>query len=235
MGALGFSTAALFAGPVGPVPYLSANDSPFKSVDFSAGYFHLEDFEDGQLNVPGVTASAGAPFGPGSITDSVDADDGAIDGSGTGGNSFFSGAGSSGISFTFDNATLGSLPTHAGLVWTDSGVGATITFQAFDAADQLLGTIGPSSEPGVFPDNNNSGGTAEDRFFGWTDSAGIGRIFISNSTGGIEVDHLQYGSGTASQPPPPPTGIPLPAPIWGGILLLGAAGACYRKARARLE
>lgn len=78
-------------------------------VDFSASYFRLEDFEDALLNVPGVTPSAGAPFGPGSITDSVDADDGVIDGLGTGGNSFFSGSGGAGINFAFDAAALGAL------------------------------------------------------------------------------------------------------------------------------
>src|SRR5437667_12544658 len=69
--------SAAFAGSTnGPTPYLSFNDSPLKGVDFSGGYFHLEDFEDLLLNTPGVTASAGDPFGPGGFTDSVDADDG---------------------------------------------------------------------------------------------------------------------------------------------------------------
>ena len=35
--------------------------------------------------------------------------------------------------------------------------------------------------------------TAEDRFYGATNSGGISRIYISNSIGGIEVEHLQYG------------------------------------------
>jgi len=43
--------------PSPAVPYLSFADSPFAAVDFSGGYFHFEDFEDGLLNVPGVTGS----------------------------------------------------------------------------------------------------------------------------------------------------------------------------------
>ena len=35
-----FSSAAI-AALVGPTPYTGFADSPFKSVDFSGGYFHL--------------------------------------------------------------------------------------------------------------------------------------------------------------------------------------------------
>jgi hypothetical protein len=235
--AVGISQAALGA-LVGPTPYTGFADSPFNGVDFSAGYFHREDFEDALLNVPGVTASAGAPFAPGGITDSVDEDDGAIDGSGTAGNSFFSGSGSTGITFTFDEATLGSLPTHAGVVWTDGS--GTISFEAFDKNGASLGTIGPFSEAGS-PDDNFNGGTSEDRFFGFADATeGISKIFISNTAGGIEVDHLQFGAGEAVSPPPPPPppppgggAIPLPAPIWAGMAMFATAGAAYRRITRR--
>jgi hypothetical protein len=216
---------------------VQSSDSPFNGVDFSSGYFHLEDFEDALLNVPGVTASAGAPFAPGGITDSVDADDGTIDGSGTAGNSFFSGSGATGISFTFDASVLGSLPTHAGIVWTD-GAG-TIQFEAFDGNGDSLGAIGPFSDGTTSPDGSFSGGTAEDRFFGFADAPnGISRIFISNSQGGIEVDHLQFGAGEAVSPPPPPPppppgAIPLPAPIWAGMAMFAAAGGAYRRITRR--
>jgi len=236
--AIGISQAALGA-LVGPTAYTGFADSPFNGVDFSAGYFHLEDFEDGQLNVPGVSASAGAPFAPGGITDSVDEDDGAIDGSGTAGNSFFSGSGATGISFTFDEAALGSLPTHAGVVWTDGD--GTLSFEAFDGNGDSLGTIGPFSEAGVVPDGSFAGGTGEDRFFGFADATGgISRIFISNTAGGIEVDHLQFGSGEAVSPPPPPPppgggggAIPLPAPIWAGMFMFAGASAAYRRITRR--
>jgi hypothetical protein len=50
---------------IGPTPYLSSLDSPFNGPVFS--YFFLENFEDGLLNVPGVTASAGSLIPPGEI------------------------------------------------------------------------------------------------------------------------------------------------------------------------
>jgi len=226
------SSWALAGSTNGPTPYTSFSDSALNGIDFSGGYFHREDFEDLLLNVPGVTASAGAPTGPGGLTDSVDEDDGTIDGNGTNGHSFFSSPGSAGITFTFDEAALGSLPTHAGIVWTD-GEG-TITFDAFDENGVSLGLIGPVSEAGVFPDDNFLGGTAEDRFFGAQNDNGISKIFISNTNGGIEVDHLQFGAVSAEPPPPPPpppNGIPLPAGVWGGLVLFGYAGRAYRRAR----
>src|SRR5882672_11224983 len=106
------------AGAVGPSPYLSFDDSPFKSLNLQN--FHLEDFEDHLLNVPGVSGSPGGVasvvFGP-SIHDSVDGDDGAIDGSGLNGDDWF--ASPALVTFTFDAQVLGGLPTHAGVVWTD--------------------------------------------------------------------------------------------------------------------
>ena len=70
--------APLHAATVQSVnPYDSAADSPFNSAAYA--YFYLEDFEDGLLNTPGVTASTGGVtsvvFGP-NIHDSVDLDDG---------------------------------------------------------------------------------------------------------------------------------------------------------------
>jgi hypothetical protein len=180
-----FSGAAHAATLVGPTPYLGQADSPF----VANGMFYLEDFEDNALNTPGVTPSTGSVIAPGSITDSVDADDGAIDGSGTGGHSFFSGSGSAGIRFDFDAGTLGGLPTAAGIVWTD-GEGS-FSFEAFNAMGASLGTLGPFPAAGSV-----DGDTSEDRFFGVYEAGGISAIFISNTAGGIEVDHLQYGEAT---------------------------------------
>src|SRR5262245_49589581 len=104
----------------GPSPYLAFDNtlpgagtaiSAFSGLGFS--YFYLETFEDGLLNTPGVTGTGGAVAGPGGITDSVDADDGVIDGLGRDGHSYF-GSGSVGVRFDFSSAALGSLPTHAG-------------------------------------------------------------------------------------------------------------------------
>jgi hypothetical protein len=79
---------AAFASPVlyGPIQYLSFNDSPFQEIDFET--FYLEDFEDRLFNVPGVTATNNNPGQTLSVLthsiygDSVDGDDGIIDGSG---------------------------------------------------------------------------------------------------------------------------------------------------------
>ena len=109
-----------------------------------------------------------------------------IDGSGSNGDSFFSWSGSTGITFSFDASILGS-PTHAGLVWTD-GAGTTL-FEAFGPDGVSLGTIGPVA----IADNTHNGATAEDHFFGVINASGISSIKISNTSGGIEIDHLQYG------------------------------------------
>ena len=212
------------ANPIflGPTPYLSFADSPFSGGSFS--YFHLETFEDHLLNTPGVSANAGGVtsvvFGP-SIHDSVDADDGVIDGSGLNGDSYFSPSGATGIRFTFSAAALGSLPTSAGIVWTDGGAGTPVTFSAFASDGSLLFT---ETESG-FADNSNNGETAEDRFFGVVDDAGISAIFISNDFGGIEVDHLQYGASTT-------TGV-VPEPQSGMLMLAGLAVCSFVMRRRR--
>jgi hypothetical protein len=168
--------------------YAVAGDSPFAGLGFS--YFYLENFEDHLFNVPGVLANSGGVasvvFGP-TIHDSIDLDDGALDGSGLQGDDYFSASGATGITFTFDAAVLGALPTHAGIVWTD-GEGAT-SFEAFDNNGVSLGTIGPVG----IADGSVAGTTTDDRFFGAVNANGISAIRISNNGGGIEVDHLQYG------------------------------------------
>jgi hypothetical protein len=184
---------------LGPTPYLSFGDSPFQGESFS--YFYLETFEDHLLNTPGVSANAGGVtsvvFGP-SIHDSVDADDGVIDGSGLKGDSYFTADGAAGVKFSFDAGVLGTLPTSAGLVWTDGGAGTSVTFSAFGPDGSLLFTTTQSG----FADNSNDGETAEDRFFGIQNAAGISAIFMSNASGGMEVDHLQYGAAVAAVPEP---------------------------------
>ena len=178
---------------LGPTPYLSFNDSPFKDVSFS--YFYLEDFEDGSLNVPGVTAvsASGLPFtvdGPGLYQDSVDLDDGVIDGNGQQAHSLIE-AGNGiigGFKFSFNANTLGTLPTHVGIVWTDSysnigvpsGTDQTpLTFQGFDAQGNSLGTIALGQ--GQIGDNRFDGRTVDDRFFGVINLGGISAISISQT------------------------------------------------------
>jgi hypothetical protein len=188
------SSAPAFAGqgatPLGPTPYLSAADSPFP---LGTGSFCLEDFEGAGFDVPGVSGN-GSVIGASGITDSIDGDDGTIDGFGTGGQSYFSGDGPGGITFTFDPQAPLGLPTNAGMVWTDGGLGVDVTFESFDQNGASLGTIVATA----VADGDNSGGTAEDRFFGIMNPAGISAIKLSSPGGGIEVDHLQFDNCSAA-------------------------------------
>lgn len=199
----------------GTTPYVSFGDSPFNGIAFST--WQLEDFEDG-LNTIGATATTpGNVLGPGPQVDSVDADDGAIDGNGNAGHSFFSQQLTTVLGFAFDEVALGGLPTHAGIVWTDvgfvSGGGldgfGDVLFTAYDASDQVILSIQGLG----LGDGDTFGGTAEDRFFGLRHDDGIARIEISMpQSNNFEVDHLQYGIAAA---------VPLPASV---LLLLPAVG-----------
>jgi hypothetical protein len=219
------AAAAQLVGPhPGPAtPYLGFADSPFAGLA-GFGYFHLETFEDHLLNVPGVTASAGGVtsvvFGP-QIHDSVDEDDGVLDGSGLLGDDYFSSSGPTGISFTFDAAILGSLPTHAGLVWTDGA--NEIFFEAFDAFGVSLGALGGGHANGSF-----NGEAEDDRFYGAVHAGGISRIFIRSGSAGIEIDHLQYGGLSPSSTVPEPASVAL---LGAGLLAMG--GAARRRAARR--
>ena len=165
----------------GPTPYLSVADTP---PGFASGAMDIEDCEDGVVD-PRLFTSASI-IAPGGITDSVDADDGAIDGSGIGGHSLFGFP-------PFEVEFLPPLPISAGLVWTDGGTPTEVTFEAFGPDGLSLGSIGPFT----IGDGNNSGGTDEDRFFGVHDEGGILRLRVSHTSGGIEIDHIQFDAGDA--------------------------------------
>ncbi|NJL47103.1 MAG: PTPA-CTERM sorting domain-containing protein [Leptolyngbyaceae cyanobacterium SM2_5_2] len=215
------------ATPYGPSPYTQFSDSPFSGIDFTTdpdGYFHLEDFEDGALDTPGVTASAGfvLPGLPGNtLTDSVDGDDGSVDGSGSAGTSFYSNNNKV-LRFTFDASVLGKLPSHVGIVWTDVGFvdGDTpptftgrgdVVFRAYNAGNQLLKNVIAKN----LGDGLANGGIAEDRFFGIRYYPGIAHFEIEMpNSGDWEVDHLQYGY------------VPTPALLPG---LIGLGVAALRK------
>ena len=195
---------------LGPSPYSSSADSPFAPfVGFT--YFHLEDFEDGMFNVPGVTAIGSGLcivgttcFVGSGLTDSVE--------NGQAGHDHWA---NGSITYTFDASVLGALPNAVGLVWTD-GVN-NITFEAFDQSNNSLGIL-----VGTHADGSFTGGTAEDRFYGVTHSGGISRVVISDPSG-IEVDHLQYGlRGPANNIPEPAT-----------LALLGVALAGFGFSRRR--
>lgn len=200
---------------IGPTPYARASDSPF----FGYTGLVLEDFEDGLFNTPGVTATAGWVVGlPNRLTDSVDGDDGTLDGLGRDGHSFYSGGVNSSLTFTFDPAAFGGrLPVAVGIVWTDVGTvssgGAGVGRVRFAAT----GPAGASYGPFVLGDGASSGETAEDRFLGFTGPRiGSFTITMPDSTD-WEVDHLQFAFGVPAAVPEPASAALLAA---GGLGLL---------------
>ena len=219
IGALLAVGATTQAALYGPTPYLGFADSPFSTMSFN--WFYNETFEDGLLNTPGLMVNGGQLLNQnlaGPFTDSVDEDDGVIDGSGLAGNSWwtgFPGFGST-IVFSFDANVLGALPTHAGLVWTDAFPPGpdTVLFEAFDSASNLIGSIGPS----VVGDSSNQGETDEDRFFGISYAGGISRIQLTmGASTNFEVDHVQHGM------------VPEPS----SLLAIGLGVAAFQRRRRR--
>lgn len=196
------SSTAIFWGPT---PYLSSSDIP-TGFYLGGNPVLLDNLEDGSLDAS-ISASNGSVYGPTGIADSVDADDGNIDGFGTSGRSWFSGT----VTFTYTGS--GPLPTAFGVVWTDGS--GTITFSATDALGQSLGS---QSYTGI-PDGTFGGTTGDDRFFGVQFAGGIKSITIGTG-GGIEVDHIQYGQMVSSVPEPT-------SALMLSLGLLGVAG--YRR------
>jgi hypothetical protein len=204
---------------VGSTPYLSFTDSPFASLGVL-----VDDFESGAFVLPGVSVNAGwAILTPGALTDSVDGDDGAIDGSGTAGHSLYSG-GNSSLVVTFDASTFGGLlPKVAGIAWTDVGSVSsgtfgfgTVTLEAFDASNNSIGSV----TSGLLGDGSVAGGTAEDRFFGVVFAGGISRFVLTmNSSTDWEVDHLQFGFQA-----PNVAVVPEPSTLALAAIGLGVAG-----------
>ncbi|MCA9212213.1 MAG: hypothetical protein KDB27_04035 [Planctomycetales bacterium] len=192
--------AVASAAPIffGPTAYLSDADIPinFYDADCVDGQ-GLEDFEDNSLD-PFLTIDNGSilqPFTtsglPSSVTDSVDGDDGSIDGNGNAGHSWFYGGGRD-VTITFDSPVI-----SAGLVWTDGPSFADVLFEAFDADGNSLGTIGPVDIADAF----YTGETSEDHFFGVRDEGGIGSISISVTSGsGIELDHIAWNIECVPEP-----------------------------------
>lgn len=183
---------------VGPSPYLcfdsnviagcSGADSPFSAIDFSAGYFYLEDLEDGVFDVPGATPTSGHVVST-VDTDSVDGDDGNIDG-------HVAAPGHSlavrDLTITFDEGILGHLPTHVGIVATD-------ILPPYDTIFQVFGPGMVQLNPGddTFPlhfEPIDDQTAANDRFLGFTSEGGILAIRAMCVPGcGAEWDHVQYG------------------------------------------
>ena len=193
-----------------PTPYLSSADSPFEMSELGTTFF-FEDFEDGTFDLPlGVASWPGVVNGPGSLTDSVDGDDGVIDGSGTGGHSFTPTIVSVlptnppqwqvPLRFDFDESVLGFSPHAFGFAWTDGVATDFIWFPSslgisVEEVDGTRSHIRFDSMMG----QSQTGETEEDVFLGVTSDIGIRWALIwhkhqtSTFENHFEIDHLQFG------------------------------------------
>lgn len=209
-----WGTTANGATFFGPTAYTSAADTPdgFLVNLCDDCVTVLEDFEDNSIDhgivIESFKGSVLDPNGPfAGYVDSVDGDDGAIDGLGTAGHSYFSPGNT--VTVTFPTAVK-----SAGLVWTDGDPRTDTTFEAF-GPDGAIGMVGPAS----LADASFFGTTFEDAFFGVQDSGGITSIVVTNVGGlGIEIDHVQYEDCSSC------TAVSNPEPASGWLMVAGVLG-----------
>jgi predicted secreted protein len=183
-------------GPFGPLASCPGGRCVTGTVGAKPLYFYLEDLRDGTVNTPGLTVS---PLNvvPG---DSVDEDDGAINGNGT---SPFSlrgdGSNSAQLELRFNAGVLGKLPTHVGVVLTDGNKNAKTRVDVFDVSGTLVGTTNANLTNSFLDNSFNGGGAGEDRFFGFISAQGIAKMTVTNIRAGgsgssaFTIDHIQYG------------------------------------------
>jgi hypothetical protein len=96
----------------------------------------------------------------------------------------------SSLSFVFNKESLGVLPTHVGIVWTDATFASMVSLSAFDSAGELIG----QTESLRLGDDVINGTVMEDCFLGVHYKEGISKVVINNLAPNFEIDHLQYGS-----------------------------------------
>jgi hypothetical protein len=193
-----------------PIPYLSAADSPFDMSGLGSTFF-LEDFEDGVWDLPaGVEAGPYVIGTPSPFTDSVDGDDGVIDGWGTNGHSMwpnfhshnFLGPPTWTTSFQMNFDTNLIVPNSFGLAWTDGVPGSGLTIYVWDD----LGNRLPAREYILEMDPLHTGGSAFDRFVGFVSDEQIGTIVVNYAYRAwvpmyhFEADHVQFGLAPIPEP-----------------------------------
>ena len=183
--------------------YRGRFDSPFYQ-SIQAGTTYVEDFEDHEVNTPGLSLPIGNI--PGSPIHSVDEDDGTLDNFGQGWYWFSANSvlAPEGFPYTyeirFSRNGSGQFPTHAGAVllgFTTNPESGFRYFQAFDAAGEpILDTALTALVP-VFPGTTSPQSTKGDQLFGLIYEAGISRIILGPSR---RMDHVQYGYGPIPEP-----------------------------------
>ncbi len=165
------------------------------TVSTGATYFFLEDFEDGQLDSPGLSFS-----GAGTVrtTDGRNGSELKSSASGVaeegttvrGGFRFTS---ANVTTWTFDSTALGgNLPTYFGFAIPEDWNGASDyakTVIAYDINDNVIGTI------------DNTGGVTPSAvpFYGFKTDVGIAYLQIASNSPG-ESDHFQYGYQAVPEP-----------------------------------
>ncbi len=186
---------------LGPTPYRSAADSPFNLSGLGTTFF-LEDFEDDVLT-PGLESGF-----PGSIfpisDNSVDADDGVLDGLDSGGQSVlaFPPDACSGPNCTvytqwnFNNSAFGKYPTAIGFVLTaNSGSQGTVSVIGFGENGYEFVTF---DFEGII---SRAFDASDDWFIGITNPFGmysvtfeqLRRPIPGTTTSNPSFDHLRYG------------------------------------------
>ncbi len=187
--ALAISTAAAASDALVVLygqPYTKVADSSlFGAMSLDDDYW-CETFEDGLVNIPGLSMSGGVIATPGGQTDSVDADDGSIDGSGNGGRSYRATLGSP-ITINVSSAALAGLPERLAFAWTDGPQNSTLTITVTTGTGAaFVRTVGPLGDAG------SGGATAEDRLVAVTASDGIAQVVIASGGATFEIDHVQF-------------------------------------------
>ena len=149
-------------------------------------YFFLEDIQDGQFDVPGATLTSSqvrtnngrnGSTNSGGNADSIDEDDGSVDGSvgnPRGGIRF-------GTRVDFSIGVLGQLPNHVG--YALAGDSPTVSITAFNSSDVQLGTVTATAD-------------VRAAFVGLTTTEGISYVTLT----GTETDHFQYGYLAVPEP-----------------------------------
>ncbi len=197
---------------IGPFPYGGVEDSPFPEFGIEES-FVLEDFEDGQLNVPGVMlADRSSVFvGETSITTRVAAySANSVEGFDDGGQFLLTTPTvcalsyppqcPSSISLVFDHETFGSLPTYVAFVWTDAVRLDQRRFHplAKISVSDSQGQVIDNLELQPLPARDELGDvTSDDILLGFVAHEGISQLDFSVTTdqegGVLSVDHLQFG------------------------------------------